>query len=469
MKLTLGAAPPIKLDRADYIGIIYLSLPVVLFFSLFTLYIVAIPATCFLLYCLSRLRPVSSEKSELKLLSVHAISAATIVLLSGSTGPLYVNGDWVKHYAIFNEIANHSVLAEPNYTLRYYIGFYILPAQIERALGASNGIILSLWIWLGLITFFSQTSKLIKSPTLKYISPLIFMAFSGADVIGTYLTGFMRGNMYHFEWWAGWIEYSSPFTSIIWAPQSTLPAWIAMAYLMKRPHPEQQIFVAPILLLASLLWSPFATIGIVPFMLTALANPNFKRVAINAPYLAGIMILSILVFYYLTFDVGTIPRNWIWNSPCLAAVRGAPCATLSGYLRFVLLEVSVMAAISLMHKPTRNHMTYTAIAVLLLLPLTQVGANNDLAMNASRPAICALVISLILSLEAITMLRGCIIALGLACGITTPGGEIYRGLTFKRLLSTDTDLTYFIENSPTHKDQYITTKNIWFLRRSSAL
>ncbi len=469
MNLRLGHQARIDVQTEDYIGILYLLTPLVLFFAIFTISLIAIPTTLFLCYCITRLRPIRNhENLNLKLIAFNAFWAALIVLMSGSTGPLYVNGDWYKHYAILNELAQHSALAEPEFTLRYYIGLYVAPAQIERMTGPSNGVIISIWIWLGLCIFFNQLSNIISKQKIKYIAPIIFMLFSGADIIGYSLTHFMRGNIYHFEWWAGWIEYSSTFTSIIWAPQSTLPAWIAIAYFFKRPPPNQQVFAAPLILIGCLLWSPFAAAGIAPFLLLPMIKPGLRSTEINVTLWTGIGIIGGLICYYLTFDVAKIPRSWVWNNPCLFTTTGEPCFTISGYIRFILLEVAPVAAICMLYKPTRNGVTYISAAILLLFPLVQFGAYNDLAMNASKPALAALITGMILSLESLDVWPKALAALTLALGVTTPGSEAYRALTFPRPTNIDITISDFTKKFPEFATQYSTKGDIFFLRKENS-
>lgn len=466
MKFRLWTNERIYLHKSDYFGVIYLALPLILFFMLYTITVVAIPSTIFLAYCITRLRIAdSTQPTNWRLLAFNAIIAAGIILLSGSTGPLFANGDWYKHYAILNEIARHDTLGEPKFTLRYYIGAYIVPGLLEKFVGYSGGIIISAWVWLGLVIFFNQLTELIKSPVIRYLAPVIFMSFSGADLIGYYITGFMRGDIFHFEWWAGWIEYSSPITSMFWAPQSTLPSWIAVAFLIKRPPIEQKLFVSPLLLTACLLWSPFAAVGIAPFLLLTLIHKNFRLAEINLGYFAGIGLMAVTLCYYLTFDVESIPKDFVWNNPCLKSAPGEPCFTLPHYAQFILIEVLLVACIALSYKPARNAITYISILILLILPLTQVGLYNDLAMNSSKAALGALIIAMVVSLQDASVWRRSFATLILLAGVATPAGEIYRGFNLQKSFAADIDITQFVTRFPGFAQQYVTAKNIWFIKR----
>lgn len=465
MKIILSNKQKIELEPTDYFGVIYLILPVIFFFGFYTTAAIAIPSTAFLIYGISKLRPASAINPSRNLqIALNLIVSAAVIINSGAAGPLYVNGDWYKHYAIFNELANNSTIAEQSFTLRYYIGAYIVPSFAEKAFGFSNGIILASWLCIGLFIFLNQLSSLLTFTRLKYIAPFLFLLFSGADLIGYYITKFERGNINHLEWWAGWVEYSSPITSIFWAPQSTIPAWISVAFLIRRPTIEQKLFVSPLIIMSCLLWSPFAAIGIAPFLLLTLAHAKLRTADINVTHLTGVAFLSALVCYYLTFDVDGIPKHWVWNNPCLVGAEGEPCFTVGGYLIFMLLEIFPVCVLALSSKNSRSPIIYISLCILAFLPLTQLGLYNDLAMNASKPALAALIIGMIISLQGESTIRRIACAIVVAAGIATPMSESLRAFKLNRHIETSGDITDFVERFPTFSKQYVTTQKIWFLR-----
>lgn len=465
LNITLSMHQKVPLQSTDYFGVIYLLLPIVAFFAFYTIPAVAIPSTALLLYCISRLQLKKSDSPlNIPLLVLNAIISAVVVINSGAAGPLHVNTDWYKHYAVFNELARHSAVAEHSFTLRYYIGAYIIPSFAEKAFGFSNGVLLASWVSLGLFIFLNQITSLITSPLIKLIAPFIFILFSGADLLGYYITGFQLGPINHLEWWAGWVEYSSPITSMFWSPQNTIPAWISIAFLIRRPSIEQNFFVSPLILMSCLLWSPFAAIGIAPYLLLTLLQAGFKTADIKFIHLSIIAALSAILCYYLTIDIESIPKHWIWNNPCLPYVPGRPCFTLSGYLLFILLEVLPVAVIALSSKASRNSIIYISLIILVFLPLTQFGQANDLAMNASKPALAALIIGMIIALQDASKLRKAAIAAVMVAGIATPLNESMRAFNEKRYIETDGDITGFVTKFPKYTKQYITPEKIWFLQ-----
>jgi hypothetical protein len=455
----------VNLETSDYFGVIYLLLPILAFFAFYTIPVVAAPSTVFLIYCISRLQlKKSSTPLNIPLLVVNAIISAAVVINSGAAGPLHVNTDWYKHYAVFNELARHSAIAEHSFTLRYYIGAYIIPSFAEKLFGFSNGVSFASWISLGLFAFLNQITSLTTSKLIKFTAPFFFLLFSGADLLGSYITGFQLGPANHIEWWAGWVEYSSPITSMFWSPQNTIPAWISIAFLIRRPSIEQTLFVSPLIFMSCLLWSPFAAVGIAPFLLLRLFQSGFKNADIKIIHLSIVAVLSAILCTYLTIDIESIPKHWIWNNPCLPYVPGRPCFTLSGYLLFITLEVLPVGAIALSSKASRNLIIYVSLVILVFLPLTQFGQANDLAMNASKPALAALIIGMFIALQEAGKLRKFAIAAVMVAGIATPLNEVMRGFSEKRYIETDGDIMGFVTKFPKYTKQYITPEKVWFLR-----
>lgn len=465
LQIALIQPRTVHLPIADYFGVLYLLLPTLLFFSLYTVHLVAIPCSLAILYFASRLRIYDNKKtSDVKLALFNLAVSVLVVFLSGAFGPLYVNTDWYKHYSLFNELATQGLLDNGDITIRYYIGAYIVPSLFDRALGFSNGFAFGAWLVLGLWIFFNQVEKLILSKALKYCAPFIFIMFSGADIIGYYLTKFERGGIDQIEWWAGWIEYSSSLTSIFWAPQSTIPAWIAMAFLMRRPPIEQKLFVSPLIIMSCLLWSPFIALGVAPFLVLTLTHKNFRIVNLNIPYFIAIAAISMFVCYYLTYDISGIPKSFIWNNPCLIPEALEPCFSLQNYFTFILLEFGLISASILTFTKTRSATTIISLLLLILLPLIKIGEYNDIALNTSKPALCAIAISLIIAFQESKTIQKIVITVIFLIGSITPLCEIYRSVSYNRKLSANFQLSTFIVAAPKFASQYITHGKIWFIK-----
>jgi len=133
------------------------------------------------------------------------------------------------------------------------------------------------------------------------------------------------------------------------------------------------------------LWSPLSAIGLAPFYVAGL---NWRRdflglVAIRTglPFLA----MAFIVARYVTLDSQTIPGGW--------AFAGKPLDLyLTQYLSFCLIEFGIIAWA--LHRLGAYDLPLTiAVAVLLLLPLYQFGAANDLAMRSSIPALTVLALA----------------------------------------------------------------------------
>ena len=106
---------------------------------------------------------------------------------------------------------------------------------------------------------------------------LLFVLFSGLDLVGELLVTpavvTIRPevetllNWKHIEQWSiGW-QYSSNATLLFWVPNQALVGWITTGLLvhaiLHRRQKQHHIFYCGL----SALWSPFVTIGLLPYLL----------------------------------------------------------------------------------------------------------------------------------------------------------------------------------------------------------
>jgi NO-binding membrane sensor protein with MHYT domain len=85
-------------------------------------------------------------------------------------------------------------------------------------------------------------------------------------------------------------------------------------------------------------------------------------------------------------------------------------------------------------------------------------------MNASKPALAALIIGMIISLQGQSNARRLACAVVMGLGIATPASESVRAFTLARHIANDGDISSFVAQFPDFAKQYVTTEKIWFLR-----
>jgi hypothetical protein len=192
----------------------------------------------------------------------------------GYAGPFGHTFDWLKHFAVINELAQHPwppINNESGTFLRYSLGYYLIPGLFTALFGYR-------WIewfvflqnWTGLFLLLALLLHKIR-PARPLPFVLLFLLFSGLDLVGWLIHGNASSILAHKEWWAGSnyaFAYEGHATLFIWVPQHALAGMIAMALLLL-PTQTQLVCSRHLALLgvAVLFWSPFAAIGLAPFAL----------------------------------------------------------------------------------------------------------------------------------------------------------------------------------------------------------
>jgi hypothetical protein len=463
---------PGNLTGIELAAIAYLAMPVALFLVAYTRIQVWGPgAACIgfaLWQCAARVgRPTAPQGPQLTLYFL-AVAALT-VFASGSFGLVHTNSDWIKHFAVFRFILDNDSLvgSAPGYdgeTLRYYLGWYIVPGLVAKLFSTDALLlIVGTWTTLGLYLFFSVAAKLTDRRVWRYAMPVVFLLFSGADIIGTAITGFWMGPQYHMEWWAGWIEFSSNYTDIIWAPQHALPAWIGAALALRLVHNPASLIVIPLVSMATVLWSPFAGVGLVPFFLYALWC-NVRHLS-PAVILNGVLMLALVIVLarYMRVGADSMPFGAAWSLRCLG--QGGPCYSFGAYLRFVAIEVAPALLVCQIATRWRDAMVWIASVSLLAMPFFHFGAFNDLNLHGSIPALA--VISLIawrVIAEATRWLK-LAFATVMVAGPPTPAQEMRRIFSMKDGPTTEMTFSYLLQRAPELRTQYMIDKAPWIIRR----
>jgi hypothetical protein len=241
------------------------------------------------------------------------------------------------------------------------------------------------------------------------------------------------------EWWVP-LSYPSLTGQLLWAPNHCLPIWIGTLLMFRHRHSEDLPRIAIALLPLSLIWTPFAAIGLAPFAILG-AWSSLRRNGWPAfpwmPAIAGI-VCAIPVALFLLADIGNIA------SPATPAAGHAAPATsvaqqsisISAYLIFVSCEFLLLALAISAHVRQARDFFVLSILLLLVLPAMNFGPSNDLLLRLSTPP---LIVLLAICLQ--TLVRSSakpypatlwIALLFLAIGGHTAFNELWRSATFQR-------------------------------------
>ncbi|MGV7166737.1 hypothetical protein ACDI35_17715 [Xanthomonas axonopodis pv. cajani] len=359
-------------------------------------------------------------------------AGAVAALLPGVLPPLAENSDWLKHYALFNALVLGEwpvrvSIPEGDGLLRYSLSYYVLPALGAKILGMKTlSLLVFIWTALGMGLVFSHVVASGERNRSKVVAALtVFMAFSGADILGTLITGYTRGPRFHLEWWAGFGELSASVTNLVWAPQHALPGWLVA--LMIYRCPERSVAHAGVLLAAVALWSPFCAIGLLPLYAWAMVSVG-PRVALTLSNCLLGPILMVSAASYLLGGSGGIPFGFSWSHPLFTSTK---------WIFFVLLEFALVTFSLLFAQTSARPWVIVATLFLALLTLLSFGNNNDLLMRGSIPAlgILAMACASVTVDPRLPLLRKLPVLGLLGVGAVTPVGELSRALITPRIES----------------------------------
>jgi hypothetical protein len=456
------------LVAVETLSVLYLLTPLLIFFGGFIRVEIAVPACVlisFIIYELVR-RTYWRQLLQWRTESAWFLLLAVLwVILSGGIGPIHQNTDWYKHYGIINFLIQHPWPAADHFAalghsvVRYYLGWYLVPALLLKLSGApAQTLVMSLWSIIGVFLFFSLLPQLIGRRKALVAAPVVFMLFGGADFIGTLITGFEHPARYHFEWWARWIQYSSNTTALFWVPQHALPAWLGAALLMRWRQHDGFLPYCAALGAAALLWSPFSTIGLLPFVFALTLQHGWRKLVLQWRAISSILLLAVPVALYLNAGAVNIPHGFIFALPC----NTLGCFSWSSYLLVLALEVGVPLVIVLLHKEPEHGFATAAAIALCLVPLYNMGAVNDFAMRASLPSLAVIAILCAKAFPAGPRIAAAATIFVLLCALPTVAGEIARGF----LPGEDMPANYVFDSDYNQivLAQYFAPYPIWVLR-----
>jgi hypothetical protein len=308
-----------------------------------------------------------------------AFLVSTALFALGGEGRLfYANTDWQIRDAVLHDLATNPWpfaydIGGSAYFLRAPLGMYLLAAKFgahaEVALLLSNSLRLALLLTLGWHLFASKRDRV--------IGLVVFLVFSGWDIVGTALYSALGVHRPwdHIEQWNFNYEYSSHVTQAFWVPQHAIAGWAcSLAFLLwRRGYVPVGLFAATIALVA--IWSPLAIIGAVPFALfAAFESLRRRRFDLNDVAIAALALaIALPTLLYLEVDAASVGMRLV--HPFLLV-----WALCIGF------EVLPFAWPLLREQRSRlvdRPLVWLILLLLLVVPLGQIGASSDFQMRAS--------------------------------------------------------------------------------------
>ncbi len=367
---------------------LYLIAPFIIFCMGWLRLTIALPLVAVILWAVWQLlKQASAEQSPFHFsrFTFYLLLATGIwVFLSGVGGYAFQNWDHHWRNAVLHDLISYDwpvVYSAPDKgpinVLVYYLGYWLPAALAGKLLGWKfANFILFLWTWLGVVLTVLHLNLKLKTSVLK--TTLLFIFFSGMDVLGTlffvqdYPT--LWPPITHLEIWSGSLQYSSFTTQLFWVFNQAVPAWLCIALILESDKQGQVIQIDQKIFIWALcfFFAPLASIGLFPYLLIEwIRRTDFKSPFKNIRF--DLLFVSAIVFIisYLFFS----------SNPA-AQERGFQSIAFKDFLVFFLLEGGILW---LLLAPRLWRDPRWAITGLLLccIPFIQFGSGRDFVMRAS--------------------------------------------------------------------------------------
>lgn len=387
--------------------------------------------------------PIYNVKNRLFWIFILILSSIW-VYLSGIGSYVYQNADYWVRNPIFHDLSTYSwpvyydlstqselvqsVCGREQTAFSYYFSWWLPVCLTAKLFGLSYGIrnfLLYLWALLGIFLIIYLMCR--KFQKCSYIIPIVFMAFSGLDMIPYFLNHNILDLfpwINHLEWWATYFQYSSNTTQIFWVFNQSIPIWLIMAILLQLDNAK---CIAGILSTA-FAYSPWATFGIIPYAVySSFKGKKACRSAIN---LFNILVPVIMLIVFGSFYMAGSGNTGFIGS-IFKYYPDQKRRILCNYLLFIFFEFGVYC-LSMGKEAFRYPYYRLTIILLSLFPLFIV-VNYNFTMRASIPALFMMtyyLIHYVMESRKDLMLRKYICIGLLAVGFLNPLAEINRTLTY---------------------------------------
>jgi len=387
-----------RTDIVPWLGALYLLLPLAIFA---VSWLRPIPALVLLVAIgfgfWTMGRPVFRRWRWKPTLLISAGVALLWTFTSGLVGGVLTPAwDWSKHYAVFGDLVQKSwpvVYSMPHGGhdyLRYYLGFYLVPALGGKVLGTSAiPWLASAWIAVGVSLVLVQITRMFKSTWSQVGAAVAFVLFSGVDLLGGEVVQRLYPLFRPFGIWTKLSDWSLPFefssntAQLHFIPNQALGGWLGTLLLLELLR-RRNLVAIPIAILATLFWTPLATVGLAVFALAGVVVLLYKRV----PWFTLQTLVSwsamglgaALVGAYLTAGSSGIPKGPMWGF----VTHTAFCQT---WVILELVWVVIYLALILVVGLRSTWLYWITFASLLAIPLYWFGYLDEFDRRASIPAI----------------------------------------------------------------------------------
>lgn len=437
-------------DVVLVLALTYLALPNLIFVFGWFLPPVAIVLCAAMLHFLFKTvgaKPIAwkvgySRQAVLLILATSLAWAA----FGGGSHFVYANADWVVRDAVLGDLVfanwpvNYVTAEGVNLILRSAIGYFLPPALFGKLFGVAH-LDLAIYLWTATgVMFFLLLLPLPGQAGWRLASGLLLVVFfSGMDFVGqTISTESLPEFPQRLEWWVP-LSYPSLTGQLLWAPNHCLPIWISAALILRHWNTRELPGLCAAILPLTLIWTPFAAIGLAPFALLGTIASVRKSGWRGMPWssLASAAIFCVPIGLFLLLDLGGIDSR-VASTPTSGPVNyPLQGATPRAYFLFVTCEFLFLALVLAPHVRQLRGAFAVAVVLLLALPMIRFGPSNDVLLRLCAPPLVVLLVVCLQTLLAHTRsVSGSslwIAWLFLLIGAHTAFNELWRAATYPRL------------------------------------
>lgn len=439
-------------DPLSAAALTYLALPSFVFLIGWLEWPLAAGATILLSLALANLlrklpsRPFPYTRASWNFILVIALLWAGF----GGAGHLvYANIDWQTRDTVYADL----ILSTwpPSYglhdgvplILRTAMGYFLPPAALAKLLGIQWATTILLgWTALGVTLFLALLPLPRQFGWRLVLVTLAVVFFSGMDYLGVLL---VLGHTPIFptplEWWRQW-TFSSLTAQLFWAPNHALALWLGAALFFRHRFDAALPTIALVMLPLLLLWTPFAVIGLLPWILWGawLARPFFLaalRDSTVAQWLNAVLLTMVVGGLFASKGVATDFAPQVGAHGPTGKLGAANLELALNYIQFAGCEFAILALLLVPFVGALRREFALAVGLLLLIPMFRFGPSNDWALRVSTPSLVILMIVTISVLadglnDNFKLRRQFPILVVLLIGALTPYFEFSRAVLWRR-------------------------------------
>ncbi|GAB2788060.1 hypothetical protein GCM10027275_36070 [Rhabdobacter roseus] len=361
----------------------YLALPNLLFVGFWLRAEVAVPVlagTLVFLYWASRATEPDEVPPRLpgRVVGGLLLGAAAWTVLTGVGELVYQTEDYAAHNAKYHDLVTNRwpLRAEGTY-LRYYFGYYLVPALYSKLAGGLSVGALWVWTWLGLALGLGWLYVLLHRSW-----PKVLLLLGGGSFFY-----FLQAMGYNLGWWQyrGYTVWSL-FDQSIWAPNQLIPALIGGGYFLVEAYQRGRYDRSFGLLLLLFFWAAFpAALLLISYsfgFLFALRKGTLKIPPRRLlPDFLLPLLLQVPVLLFLLTARHPLRHGWVWL-PQPHDLHPLTTYELAG-AGLDLLVLGTLLGLTSSPRGLARYLAWVSFGLLGLSTLYRVGMHYDLFVRAS--------------------------------------------------------------------------------------